>query len=103
MNVILRRKIEFFHPKYNKFNFYENPDDKNDEKKWYVWMEQTLEIGGRNNHFYTKEELIEADNNPVIIHYVWDKYLDKRVKRYEDDKNFYANLTGIRSSSNKSE
>jgi lipopolysaccharide biosynthesis glycosyltransferase len=95
LNVLMRRKIEFFHPKYNKFNFYENPDDINDKSKWYPWMEQTLALGNRNNHFYTREELIEADKDPVIIHYIWDRYLNKVIKKYEEDKNFYANLTGI--------
>ena len=70
LNVLMRRKIEFFHPKYNKFNFYEKPEDKEDKNKWYPWMEQTLNIGSKNNHFYTREELIEADNDPVIIHYI---------------------------------
>ena len=95
INVLLRRRIEFFHPKYNKINFYEKEDDKNDESKWYWWMEQTLKIGGRNNHFYSKEELIEADKNPVIVHYAWDRYLYKTVDKYENEKQFYANLTGI--------
>ena len=95
INTLLRKKIDFFHPKYNKINFYENEEDRNDESKWYQWMEQTLIIGGRNNHFYTKEELIEADKDPVIIHYAWDRYLFKTVKKYEEEKMFYANLTGI--------
>ena len=95
INVLLRRKIEFFHPKYNKINYYEKEEDKNDESKWYWWMDQTLKIGSRNNHFYTKEELIEADKDPVIIHYAWDRYLLKTIDKYEKDKQFYANLTGI--------
>ena len=95
INVLLRRKIEFFHPKYNKINFYEKEEDKNDESKWYWWMEQNLKIGSRNNHFYTKEELIEADRDPVIIHYAWDRYLYKTVDKYEKEKQFYSNLTRI--------
>ena len=95
INVLLRRKIEFFHPKYNKINFYEKEEDKNDESKWYWWMEQNLKIGSRNNHFYTKEELIEADKDPVIIHYAWDRYLYKTVDKYEKEKQFYCNLTRI--------
>lgn len=95
LNVLMRRKIEFFHPKYNKFNFYEKPEDKEDKNKWYPWMEQTLNIGSKNNHFYTREELIEADNDPVIIHYIWDRHLNKIIKKYEEDKEFYGNLTGI--------
>ena len=58
-------------------------------------MDQTLKIGSRNNHFYTKEELIKADDDPVIIHYAWEKQLNKTVKKYEEDKNFYAKLLGI--------
>ena len=95
INVLLRRKIEFFHPKFNKINYYEKDEDKDDESKWYWWMDQTLKIGSRNNHFYTKEELIEADKDPVIIHYAWDRYLLKTIDKYEKDKQFYANLTGI--------
>ena len=36
INVLLRRKIEFFHPIYNKINYYEKDEDKNDESKWYL-------------------------------------------------------------------
>jgi len=95
LNVLMRKKIEFFHPKYNKINFYENTEDKNDESKWYSWIKETLKICERNNHFYTKEELIQADNNPVIIHYQYDNKLNKVVKKYEEDKSFYAKLVGI--------
>ena len=95
INILLRKKIEFFHPKYNKINFYENEEDRNDESKWYQWMEQTLKIGSRNNHFYSKDDLIQADKDPVIIHYAWERYLLKNVKKYEDEKKFYANLNGI--------
>ena len=95
LNVLMRRKIEFFHPKYNKFNFYEKPEDKDDKSKWYPWMEQTLNLGNKNNHFYTREELIEADKDPVIIHYIWDRHLNKVIKKYEEDKEFYGKLIGI--------
>ena len=95
LNVLMRKKIEFFHPKYNKISFYENPEDKSDESKWYPWVVEALKIGEKNNHFYTKEELIEADNNPVIIHYAWEKSLNKVVKKYEEDKQFYAKLVEI--------
>ena len=95
LNVLMRKKIEFFHPRYNKINFYENTEDKNDESKWYSWITETLKICERNNHFYTKEELIQADNNPVIIHYQYDNKLNKVVKKYEEDKSFYAKLVGI--------
>lgn len=95
LNVLMRKKIEFFNPKYNKINFYENPEDKSDESKWYPWVVEALKIGERNNHFYTKEDLIEADNNPIIIHYAWEKQLNKVVKKYEEDKKFYAQLVEI--------
>lgn len=42
LNVLMRKKIEFFHPKYNKINYYENPEDKSDETKWYSWVIETL-------------------------------------------------------------
>ena len=95
INVLMRKKIEFFHPKYNKINFYEKPEDKNDETKWYPWITETLKNGEKNNHMYSKEDLIEADNNPVIIHYAWDKQLNKEIQKYENDKNFYAKLVEI--------
>ena len=95
LNVLMRKKIEFFHPKYNKINYYEKPEDKSDETKWYSWVIETLKIGEKYNHFYTKEELIKADDDPVIIHYAWEKQLNKTVKKYEEDKNFYAKLLGI--------
>ena len=95
LNILMRKKIEFFHPKYNKISFYENPEDKSDESKWYPWVVEALKIGEKNNHFYSKEDLIEADNNPVIIHYAWEKQLNKVVKKYEEDKQFYAKLVEI--------
>ena len=95
LNVLMKRKIEFFHPRYNKVNYYEIEEDKNDESKWYPWVNETLKQTEKNNHFYTKEELIEADKNPVIIHYYWEKKLNKEVKKYEYNKKFYANLVGL--------
>ena len=95
LNVLMFNKIGFFHPKYNKFNYYEDPSDKTKIGKWYIWMVETLKTSQRNKNFYTKEELIEADNDPVIIHYIWDKYLNKYIKKYEEDKEFYAKLNGI--------
>ena len=95
LNVLMRKKIEFFHPKYNKINYYENPEDKNDETKWYPWVKEALKIGEKNNHFYTKEELIEADKDPVIIHYAWEAQLNKVIKKYEDEKNSYAKMLEI--------
>ena len=95
LNVLMRKKIEFFHPKYNKINFYEKPEDRFKEEKWYPWVTEALKLGEKNNHFYTKEELVEADKDPVIIHYAWDTQLNKVIKKYEDDKNFYAKLVDI--------
>ena len=95
LNVLMRKKIEFFHPKYNKINYYENPEDKSDETKWYSWVIETLKVGEKYNHFYSKEDLIKADEDPFIIHYAWEKQLNKTVKKYEEDKNFYAKLLGI--------
>ena len=92
LNVLMRKKIEFFHPKFNKINFYENPIDRENENKWYENMQQTLKLGEKNNHFYTKEELLEADENPVIIHYYWDKALEKIIVKYEEDKKEYSKL-----------
>ena len=92
LNVLMRKKIEFFHPKFNKINFYENPVDRDNESKWYDYMQQTLKLGEKNNHLYTKEELLEADENPVIIHYYWDKALEKVIVKYEEDKKEYAKL-----------
>lgn len=95
INILMRRKIEFFGPKYNKINFYESPMDRKDESKWYSWMVKMLENGFKNNHFYTKVELIDADENPVIIHYAWDRYLNKNISKYEEVKNYYAKLSGL--------
>jgi hypothetical protein len=95
INILMRRKIEFLGPRYNKINFYESPMDRKDESKWYSWMVEMLRNGFKNNHFYTKEELIDADENPVIIHYAWDRYLNKNVSKYEEVKNFYAKLSGL--------
>ena len=95
LNVLTRRKIEFFHIKFNKINFYEKPEDKTNEASWYSWVSETLKQSEKNIHIFTKEELMEADNDPVIIHYAWEKQLNKVVKKYEDDKKFYANMTGL--------
>ena len=95
INILMRRKIEFFHPKYNKINFYETPEDKGNEQKWYPWVIETLKQSEKNNHIYTKLELMEADNDPVIIHYAWEKQLNKTVKKYEDDKKAYGQIVGL--------
>jgi lipopolysaccharide biosynthesis glycosyltransferase len=95
LNVLMRKKIEFFHPRFNTINFYENPSDKNDESKWYPYMLQTIKMGEKNNHFYSKEELLEADNNPVIVQYYWDKLLNKVIAKYEEEKKNYGKLCGL--------
>ena len=95
INVLMRKKIEFFHPKFNKINYYENPADKEDESKWYSFMQQTLKAGEKNNHFYTKQDLMEADEDPVIVHYYWDKALDKVIIKYEEEKKEYTKLCGL--------
>ncbi len=38
LNALMRKKIGFFKPKYNKINFYENSVDRYDETKWYSYM-----------------------------------------------------------------
>ena len=91
----MRKKIEFFHPRYNKISFYEANEDRSNEGKWYPWVVETLKQGEKNNHFYSREELLEADNDPVIIHYAWEKQLNKTVKKYEDDLLNYAKLAGL--------
>ena len=95
LNVLMRKKIEFLNPKFNKINFYENDEDKNDETKWYPWVAETFEYGEKNNHFYTKEDLLSADSEPVIINYLWDNQLNKKVKKYEEEKNKYAKINGF--------
>ena len=95
INILMRKKIEFFHPRYNKISFYEANEDRSNEGKWYPWVVETLKQGEKNNHFYSREELLEADNDPVIIHYAWEKQLNKTVKKYEDDLLNYAKLAGL--------
>ena len=99
LNILMKRKIEFFHPKFNKINYYENPEDKSDETKWYPWVSEFMKLSEKNNHFYTKQELIEADQDPVIINYSFDKQLNKESKKYREDISFYSNLLKDSSSS----
>ena len=54
----MRKKIEFFHPKYNKINYYENPEDKSDETKWYSWVIETLKIGEKYIPPYKMNKII---------------------------------------------
>ena len=95
INVLMRKKIEFFEPKFNKINFYENPDDKNDESKWYPWVSEAFKYGEKNNHFYSKEDLLAADGDPFIINYVWEAQLGKKPKKYEEEKETFAKLNGF--------
>ena len=95
LNVLMRKKIEFFNPKFNKISFYEKPEDKNDESKWYPWVEQTLKYGEKYNHFYTKEDLLSADSDAFIINYLWDKELGKKVEKYEEELEKYSKINGL--------
>ena len=95
VNVLMRKKIEFFHPRFNKINFYENDDDKNDESKWYPWVSEAFKYGEKNNHFYSKEDLLSADGDPLIINYVWEAQLGKKPKKYEEEKEKFAKLNGF--------
>ena len=95
LNVLMRKKIEFFNPKFNKISFYENPEDKNDESKWYPWVAETLKYGDKNNHFYTKEDLLSADSDPFIVNYLWEKQLGKKVKKYEEELEKYSKINGF--------
>ena len=96
LNVLMRKKIEFFHPKFNKINFYENDEDKNDESKWYPWVAETMKYGEKNNHFYTKEDLLAADGEPFIVNYLWENQLNKKVKKYEEEKDKYAKINSFK-------
>lgn len=95
INVIMRKKIEFLEPKFNKINFYENSDDKNEESKWYPWAAEAVKFSEKNNHFYSKNDLLAADGDPVIVNYYWDKQLGKKPKKYEEQKENMAKLNGF--------
>ena len=95
LNILMRKKIEFFNPKFNKISFYEKPEDKNDESKWYPWVDQTLKYGEKYNHFYTKEDLLSADSDAFIINYLWDKELGKKVEKYEEELEKYCKINGL--------
>ena len=95
INVLMKKKIEFLDVKYNKINFYENPDDKNDENKWYPWVAEAMKYSEKNNHFYSKSDLLAADGDPVIINYTWEKQLNKKPKKYEECKEALAKLNGF--------
>lgn len=95
INVIMRKKIIFLNLKFNKYNFYENSEDKNDETKWYSVAAESIKYGEKSNHFYSKEELLASDSDPFIINYAWDLQLSKKPKKYEEDKETYAKLNGF--------
>ena len=95
LNILMRKKIEFFNPKFNKISFYEKDEDKNDESKWYPWVAETMKYGEKNNHFYTKEDLLSADSDPFVVNYLWENQLGKKVKKYEDEKEKYAKINGF--------
>ena len=98
LNILMRKKIEFFHPKYNKINFYENQEEKNDEGKWYPWVTEAMKYSEKFNHFYTKGDLLSADEDPFIVNYVWEKQLGKKPKKYEEEKEMLNKLNGFSSS-----
>ena len=91
-NILMNKKIEFLHPKFNKINFYEKEEDKYDESKWYPWFSEMLKYGNKNNNFYKKEDLLNADNDPIIVNYCFENQLGKKVKKYEDEKVKYAKI-----------
>ena len=91
----MKKKIEFLEPKYNKINFYENPEDKNDESKWYPWAGEAMKFSEKNNHFFSKSDLLTADGDPVIVNYYWDKQLGKKPKKYGEQKEAMAKLNGF--------
>ena len=95
LNILMRKKMEFFSPKYNKINFYEKDEDKNDESKWYPWVAETLKYGEKNNHFYTKEDLLNADSDPVIVNYLWENKLGMKNKKYEEEIEKYTKINGL--------
>lgn len=95
INVIMRKKITFLNLKFNKYNFYENSEDKNDETKWYSVAAESIKYGEKSNHFYSKEELLASDSDPFIINYAWDTQLGKKPKKYEEEKETYAKLNGF--------
>ena len=91
----MKKKIEFLEVKYNKINFYENSEDKNDENRWYPWVGEAMKYSEKNNHFYSKTDLLTADGDPVITNYVWEKQLSKKPKKYQEQKEMLAKLNGF--------
>ena len=95
INVIMRKKITFLNLKFNKYNFYEKSEDKNDETKWYPVAAESIKYGEKSNHFYTKEELLASDSDPFIINYAWDAQIGKKSKKYEEEIETYSKLNGF--------
>ena len=92
----MKDKIDFFSPRFNKISFYENNEDKYNESKWYPWVEKMMTCDEKNEHFYTKEDLLNADSDPYIINYLWENKLGKNVKKYNEDKNKYAKINNFK-------
>jgi len=96
LNILMKDKIDFFSPRFNKISFYENNEDKYNESKWYPWVEKMMKCDEKNDHFYTKEDLLNADSDPYIINYLWENKLGKNVKKYNEDKNKYAKINNFK-------
>ena len=95
LNVVMKKKIEFIHPKFNKISFYENPEDKNDESKYYPWFAEAMKYSEKYNHFYSKEDLLAGDTDPFIINYLYESELGKKPKKYEEEKESYMKMNGF--------
>ena len=96
LNILMKDKIDFFSPRFNKISFYEKNEDKYNESKWYPWVEKMMTCEEKNEHFYTKEDLLNADSDPYIINYLWEKKLGKIVQKYNDDKSKYAKINNFK-------
>ena len=95
LNVVMKKKIEFIHPKFNKISFYENPEDKNDESKYYPWFAEAMKYSEKYNHFYSKEDLLAGDTDPFIINYLYESELGKKPKKCEEEKESYMKMNGF--------
>ena len=58
-------------------------------------MAETIKYGEKNNHFYTKEDLLNADSDPVIINYLWENHLNKKVIKYQEEIDKYARINNF--------
>ena len=95
LNILMKDKIDFFSPRFNKISFYENNEDKYNESKWYPWVEKMMTCDEKNEHFYTKEDLLNADSDPVIINYLWENHLNKKVIKYQEEMDKYARINNF--------